>query len=108
MTARSDQLRAAFDRHRTSPFPPDSLTSDELSDLHAELVEYDGYVAGLISSVLGGSSADQAQLRHDRALGAALKRLAEGGTEPVRSEAQAHLDYYRRLEHLLDLAGADE
>jgi hypothetical protein len=92
MRAPDNQLRAALARHRTSPFPSDSTTSDELSDLHAELVEYDGFVAGLASSLLGGSPVDRAHLKHDHALGAALKRLVEAEMEPVRSEARAYLD----------------
>jgi hypothetical protein len=106
MKAPDDQLREAFASHRALPFPPDSTTSEELSDLHAELIEYDGFVAGLVSSLLGGAPVDATKLKHDRALGTALECSAE--TAPERSEAQAYLAYYRSLERLLDLAGAQE
>jgi hypothetical protein len=108
MKASDDQLREAFASHRALPFPPDSETSDELSNLHAELVDYDGFVAGLVSSLLGGVAVDESRLKHDRALRVALERTAETPSEPERSEARAYLAYYRSLERLLDLAGAKE
>ncbi len=98
------ELRKAFTCHEALPFPHHSGISQELSDLHAELVEYDGFVAGLVSSLLGGVPVDAAEFRHDTSIGAALKDLAAREGEPVRSEAKAHLAYYHAVDHLLQIA----
>ena len=52
------KLRDAFDRHRSTMLPEDSDTSEELSDAHADLIEYDGYVAGYRTAVSASDSTD--------------------------------------------------
>jgi len=51
--AKLDPLRQAFERLLERSFPDDS-DDEQASELHADLVEYDGYVAGRITTLLGG------------------------------------------------------
>jgi hypothetical protein len=98
--ARLAQLLAA---HTNASFPADSESSEELSELHADLVEYDGHVVGLASSLLGGLKIERSHLGKDERLDAELRRLAREASEPVRSEAQAHLEYCKSVNALLGL-----
>jgi hypothetical protein len=98
------RLQDALERLRTTPFPEDSGTSEQLSELHAELAEYDGHVAGVASSVLGGSQVERGLLQQDRTLRSRLALLAANAENPVRYEARQHLDYCGRLDELLHIA----
>ena len=48
---KTNKLKSMFKEFQRTPFPKGSSYKD-LSLIHAELVEYDGYVAGLISGNL--------------------------------------------------------
>lgn len=105
MRAQDDQiLRDALNSLRKSSFPGDSPTSDTLSELHAELAEYDGHVAGVVASLLGGSRVEPRLLEPDLKLRSRLELFAENASEPLRSEARQHLSYCERLDRLLDIA----
>jgi hypothetical protein len=51
VTTLIEELRGQFDLFKTIPFPTNSI-DDELSILHADLAEYDGYIAGKINTLL--------------------------------------------------------
>lgn len=48
-----DELRSLYDAHLAQPFP-DHSANDELEAFKFELLDYDGWVAGLASSILQG------------------------------------------------------
>jgi len=50
-------LANAFDRLRKMPFPK-FAENDELSDWQTYLIELDGYVAGIATTVLSGGTSD--------------------------------------------------
>jgi hypothetical protein len=105
MTAETrEELHRAFERLREAPFPRDSESSDALSDLHAELAEYDGHVAGIAASLLGGAPVDRSLLAADEALGEQLERAAHGQEGQTRKDAEAYLAYYGLLEAVLAAA----
>ena len=101
--ARHD-LQLAFDRLRSVPFPRDSALSDELSDLHAELAEYDGHVAGIASSLLGNAPVDASLLRSDDVLQSGLERAASELRGGAQATAEEYLAYFRLLEDVLNAA----
>ena len=98
------ELKFAFDRLREAGFPRDSVVSDYLSDLHAELAEYDGHVGGVASSLLGGAQVDRTLLASDLSLGDQLERAARDSDDHARDDAEAYLAYYRLLEGVLAAA----
>lgn len=59
-----EQLRTAFDRLRVRPFP-DDCDNDDASPLRAELVEFDGYVAGRITTLINGGRLSSHELESD-------------------------------------------
>lgn len=101
---RQERLRDVLERARREPFPKDSTSSEQLSQLHAELVLYEGHVVGTASWVLAGGPIEKRWLEPDQSLGSRLEMLAQDASEPVRSEAEQHLHYYKRLDELLQLA----
>lgn len=50
-----NELQTSFERLKTLRFP-ESTDDADLQDLHAELTELDGYIAGLISTKLKGKT----------------------------------------------------
>jgi hypothetical protein len=70
-----EPLRQAFEAFKGEAFPEDS--SDEYaSELHAELAEFDGFVAGHIITLLGGGQLIPADFKPDDGLRTRLKALA--------------------------------
>lgn len=105
MTRILADLREQFARFVLVPFPDDS-ENEGLSDLHAGIVEYDGYVAGLVSSVAGGVRVPLESLHPDHG----LRRRAEGFSDDeslaVRATAGEYLAYLSRIDGLLLAARA--
>jgi hypothetical protein len=99
-----EELQRAHGRLREAIFPRDSVVSDDLSDLHAELAEYDGHVAGVASSLLGGAPVEPSLLARDAALEERLERAAGDSDGSARDDAEAYLAYYRLLDEVLAAA----
>jgi len=94
-----ERLRAAFERLGERPFPDDS-DNDGASQLHAELAEFDGYVAGRVTTLINGGRLSSHELESDRDLKQRLEALAASDS-PGATDAQKYLDYFVELDALL-------
>lgn len=103
ITREKGKLRRAFLDLMELPFPPGSRDR-ELSELHAELVDYDGFVAGSIWTLLDGGHPSPKNLRHDEDMEKRLARIIASGDEKRAKQAKVYADYLQALHHLLDLA----
>ena len=94
------KLMQDFEAFKQIPFP-DPPDSDVLNDLWTELVEFDGHVAGLVSSFLRGSMVDPNFLATDRKLGLRLNNyVAQSEQEEMQlAKCQA---YKAQLDSLVD------
>lgn len=94
----------AIERLRDLRFPP-APVDDELSNLHAELADYDGYVAGYLTRLQAGDLQELPGGLIDQQLGAALRSaVAKGG--PEGAAVNMLLTYYEGLIAALRLAGS--
>jgi hypothetical protein len=105
MPKKLEELARAFKIFESIPFPEDS-DDDEFSQLHAELVEYDGYIAGLISTLLEGGYVSPNLLRFDYDLQARLQKIVIEGTPESSLYAKKYLNYLDALKQLLELVKA--
>ncbi len=87
------KLRVAFEKLGDRPFPDDS-SDDNASQLHAELAEFDGYVAGRITTLINGGRLGRKELESDTALRSRLEVLASSDS-PGSADAKAYLEYFR-------------
>jgi hypothetical protein len=94
-------LRRAFEEFADVPFPAAS-GDDRVNELRADLAEYDSWVAGLISTLIGGSVPSQ-PVKFDADLEARLVALAEGEDARAAADAARYLDYLRGWRELVDL-----
>lgn len=98
-----EELSTAASRFRAVPFPTGS-TDERASQLHAELVAYDSYAAGLIESLLGGAKVSPESLRPDTELRANLNELIERGEIPASRDSAEYLRYLNLLEDVMSIA----
>lgn len=98
-------LSDALHKFEEIPFPPDS-NDDRLSELHARLAEYDGYVAGLIETILRGGGLPSNVAEFDENLRSRLEQIAAHGSDSSAGEAQTYLAYLQGLFDLLEMARA--
>jgi hypothetical protein len=98
-TGSIEGLRAAFEKLRDRPFPDDS-DSEDASQLHAELAEFDGYVAGRITTLLSGARLSSHELESDKGLRQRLEALAVSDS-PGAADAHRYLEYFAELDRLL-------
>ena len=100
-----ESLRRAYQTFKRAPFPQ-SDKNDELADLHADLVEYDAWVAGSISNLLSGYEIPSDHLEFDARLRSRAQALIANDNSSIVKLGQVYLDYLIRLQKLLDLAKA--
>jgi len=103
MTKNLIELTRAFEEFKQMPFPEDS-DHEEVSQFHAELAEYDGFIAGLVSILLAGDRVSPELLRVDDDLKASLENIARTGQQPAASDAAKYLCYLGALKKVIDLA----
>jgi hypothetical protein len=97
------RLRRAFDGFKNIPFPTGSTgESDELGELHAELVQYDGHIAGLVTTLIGYARPSH-PITFDEDLKARLHAAAQRGGQDA-ADARRYLDYLEHIRHLVELA----
>jgi hypothetical protein len=96
-----EKLRGAFEGLGNQPFPEDS-SDDDASQLHAELANFDGYVAGRITTLINGGLLGRTELDSDTILKGRLEALANSNATGS-ADAMRYLEYFLRLEALLDL-----
>lgn len=88
----------------TLPLPDDSA-HEQVSALHAELADFDGYVAGRVETLLDGGDVNTNQLQPDENLRLRLEAVATSGS-PGAADAQNYLDYLEELHGALVFARA--
>ncbi len=98
----TEKLRGAFARLGDRPFPEDS-SDDDASQLHAELADFDGYVAGRITTLINGGLLGRKDLASDATLKRRLEALANNSESAGSGDAKRYLEYFRQLEGLLEL-----
>jgi len=99
MQVKNEKLETAFTEFSRLPFPKDS-DNEELSELHAELVMYDSFIAGNISAILDNKQVTLATLKSNHKLKIHLTKLANDGS----LEAKNYLKYLDELDKLINLA----
>jgi hypothetical protein len=98
-----NNLKISFEEFKALPFPDDS-DDPNLSEIHAELAEYDGFVAGLIDSILAGAKVLPNELQIDKKLRSRLTELLNSSNTEVKNEAESYLEYLNKLEQLVQSA----
>jgi hypothetical protein len=97
--ARLGGLRRAFARLGETGFPDDN-GDEQSSQLHAELAQYDSYVAGRITTLLGGGRLSSSDLEIDGALRRQLTELASSSSSGAAA-ATRYLAYLDELDTLV-------
>jgi hypothetical protein len=87
------ELKRLFSLHMQVPFPTGATTAT--AGLKADLVAYDSYVAGYITTMLDGARVDPSRLVLDRELDAALDAA---GDEPFVRQLK---EYKSRVDELV-------
>jgi hypothetical protein len=96
------ELEAAVAAHAETPFPRSS-EDDTLSDLHADLAEYDGHVAGVAATLLEGQAVPPEFLRFPENLRERMEQAA--AADPGHAEqARTYLAYLDELRRVLEAA----
>lgn len=95
-------LDAAFATLRALPFPR-SGRDPRLQDAHSTLVEYDGYIAGIITRLLSDGGAPAYPLKSKPMLREQLIELTQY-PEPVGSQAILLLTYLDQIEEVVQQA----
>jgi len=96
-------LRTSLSDLKRTPFPDDSADA-VASQLHAELAEYDGYVAGRITTLLAGGELTLEELGSDDRLKVEIETLAADSASSGSADARKYLEYLSTLEAALGLA----
>ena len=96
-------LNTLFANHRKLTVPPDG--GEPLSKLHADLVEYDGFVAGIVETILRGRQRAALDLYYDRDLQRRLEAvLAERENQNQVLLAERYRNYLLSIKSLVDAA----
>lgn len=98
----AELLDTLFVNHRQLMVPPDA-TGEPLSRLHADLVEYDGFVAGIVETILQGRPRAASNLYYDEELQCRLEAvLADDGDQALL--AGSYRNYLLSIKNLVDAA----
>lgn len=102
MTA--DKLRVEYAALCATPFPRNS-SDPRVWDLFPEVVEYDGYIAGIVGRILNGESrANLHPLKKADNLLDRLERILRDPNTVDRDRISALVEYVRMIHQLVDTA----
>lgn len=96
-----EELKQKFAAFKELPFPQNSI-NDELSDIFAELIQYDGHVAGLVTTFLAGKPIRRELVWVDRVIDQQLKDVHPKDGRDYETISQYQL-YKSRLDELVEL-----
>ena len=101
------KLTEAFEKFKQIPFPDNSASSEELSDIFYDLVTYDSYVASQVDNCLVGK--EPSKLNYEPILEERLNRflLNVNSNEPDFNSASEMLVYVKELKKLLEIANKE-
>lgn len=96
-----NKLKIAYDHFRKIPFPEPPI-DDELYGIYSELVEFDAYIAGLISSFLKGKKISKSDLHMDENI---KKNLINFKTtnKQTKDELSVYINYLNKLDELIKM-----
>lgn len=94
-----NKLQSSFDRLKTLRFP-ESTDEVDLQDLHAELAELDGHIAGLVSSRIKGKAV---KFDLNEAVAPIENLLKKAETSQNQTVFSALRDYYRELKEVAEV-----
>ena len=95
------KLKIAFDNFRKIPFPEPPIT-DELYDIYSEIVEFDAYIAGLISSLINNKKINKCDLHMDENIKHNLINFKTTDKQ-TKKELYIYINYINKLEALINL-----
>jgi asparagine synthetase B (glutamine-hydrolysing) len=96
MNQKLHHLKESFALLKSMPFPS-SIDDALLGDLHAELAEYDGYVVGILETVLSAGQPGKEDVDSARQLTKALESTQDARVVPLR-------DYLKQIKACLKAA----
>jgi hypothetical protein len=99
-----EELNEEFDHFRDLPFPCGS-TDDDLDALHAELTEYDGFIAGLIMTLLACGRVSTELLTFDHELKSRIEHVSDERPK-LADLANEYLDYLEAINRLIAVGKA--
>ncbi len=80
-----------------------NTAAEEWSDLHADLILYDGYIAGMIFQVIGGTQKPRQSYDRARDIAKRIQTMLQRYPEHSRL-LQAYQQEYNDLQAMLDIA----
>lgn len=95
------KLKKAFEDFQKIPFPKPPI-DDGLYDLYSELVEFDAYIAGLISSFIKGNKINKSDLHFDEKI---MEKFINFETINIRTkeEISIYINYINKLKELINM-----
>lgn len=100
-TKKMNTLRETFEKFKSMPFP-ENPENDELYDIFSDLVQLDGHIAGLASSVLSGKIVDKELVFVDEEMNNRLNLINTNSRKEAK-ELLALRDYKRELDSLTNI-----
>ena len=97
-------LKEAFRELQIEGFPKNSMNS-ELSTMHSEIIEFDGYVAGIAQSIIKGSKINSTKLNFNNNFKTSLDNLLvkHKYDEELNAEISKYMKYLGKLENLINV-----
>ncbi len=96
------RLKIAFNKFRKIPFPKPPI-ADELYDIYSEMIEFDAYIAGLISSIINKKKINKSDLHMNEKIKFALNNF-ETHDKQTEKELSIYINYMNELEALINIA----
>ena len=101
MSSLHHELKGQFEIFKSIPFPLDS-SDDELSEIHAELADFDGYITGLVDTLLAYRSA--IAIQYDQALEERIRSALQRKEGGDFFQVDQYLKYILVIKKLANLA----
>jgi hypothetical protein len=95
------KLKIAFDDFRKISFPEPPI-ADELYDIYSEIVEFDAYIAGLISSLINNRKINKCDLHMDENIKQNLINFKTTDKQ-TKKELSIYINYLNKLEELINM-----
>jgi hypothetical protein len=97
------ELETAWREWRSKPVPSVASDDDEIDELLLDLIEYDAWVAGLVSHIVGGVRPPQ-EITPDPELCARIAEREADDDPRVAADARSLSEYLKDLERLIAAA----
>ena len=98
-----NELERVFRKFEDIKFPEGS-ENEILDNIHDDIAEYDGYVAGIITSILDGHNVDKSKLYFDNNLNDRLLEVINDSDTESAQKAIEYMKYMQELKALIEMA----